>query len=308
MLRSATSTNLAIEANVMTGASSPSDVAAHSENLAYCEQVVREGDKDRFLATLFAPAERRPALFALYAFNLEIIRVHELVHEALAGEVRLQWWRDALSGEARGDVRAHPIASALIDTIARYKLPIEVLLRLIDAHSFDLYNDVMPSISELETYGRRTSSALIELASIIIAGDHDLGETAIHAGIAYAIAAILRAFPSDAAHSRLYVPLDLLARHGVRPEDVFARRSGEGLLAALAELRALALQHMSDLEEWRALVPPEMSPAFLPVALVPSLIARMERKTYDPFKPVQVPQWQRQWILWRAARKNFPSG
>jgi 15-cis-phytoene synthase len=308
MLRSAASTNFAIEANIMAGGSNPSDVVAGSDDFAYCEDVVREVDKDRYLATLFAPADRRPALFALYAFNLEIIRVRDLVREALAGEVRLQWWREALAGEARGDVRAHPIANALVDTIARYKLPVDVLLRLIDAHGFDLYNDPMPSISELETYGRRTSSALVELASLIIAGDHDLGETAIHGGIAYAIAAVLRSLPNDAARSRLYVPLDLLERHGVRVEDVFARRSGEGLLAALAELRALALQHMTDLEEWRALVPPEVSPAFLPVALVPSLIARMERKTYDPFTPVQVPQWRRQWILWRAARKNFPSG
>ena len=35
----------------------------------YCEDLVREADKDRFLASLFAPAERRPALLALYAFN-----------------------------------------------------------------------------------------------------------------------------------------------------------------------------------------------------------------------------------------------
>ncbi|MGZ5895708.1 MAG: squalene/phytoene synthase family protein [Xanthobacteraceae bacterium] len=64
---------------------------------AHCEQLVREHDKDRFLATLFAPADRRKYLLALYAFALEIGRVKYLVHEPMAGIIRLQWWRDAVS-------------------------------------------------------------------------------------------------------------------------------------------------------------------------------------------------------------------
>jgi 15-cis-phytoene synthase len=57
---------------------------------AHCEGLVRAADRDRFLTTLFAPAEHRPALLSLYAFNLEIVRVREAVHEPLAGEIRLQ--------------------------------------------------------------------------------------------------------------------------------------------------------------------------------------------------------------------------
>jgi len=65
---------------------------------AHCEALVRASDKDRFLSALFAPAEHRGALHALYAFNVEAARVRELAREPLAGEVRLQWWREALSG------------------------------------------------------------------------------------------------------------------------------------------------------------------------------------------------------------------
>jgi phytoene synthase len=93
------------------------------DKFSYCEQLVREADKDRFLAGLFAPADRRDPLFALYAFNVEVARVRELVHEPLAGEVRLQWWRDALKEQAHGEVRANPVADALLDTIAQFKLP-----------------------------------------------------------------------------------------------------------------------------------------------------------------------------------------
>ena len=63
---------------------------------AACEALVRDNDPDRFFATLFAPADMRPHIFALYAFSHEIARVRESVSEPMPGEVRLQWWRDAL--------------------------------------------------------------------------------------------------------------------------------------------------------------------------------------------------------------------
>ena len=69
---------------------------------AHCEALVRAADRDRFLATLFAPRERRAALFALYAFNVEISRVREVVRYPVAGEIRLQWWSDVLAGDGRG--------------------------------------------------------------------------------------------------------------------------------------------------------------------------------------------------------------
>ena len=62
----------------------------------YCERLVRENDKDRFLATLFVPATHRPALNSLYAFEIEVAQVAARVKEPLAGEIRLQWWRDAI--------------------------------------------------------------------------------------------------------------------------------------------------------------------------------------------------------------------
>src|SRR5215813_9083141 len=103
------------------------------ENYAHCESLVREQDRDRWLAGLFAPADRRPHLHALYAFDREIAVLPQRVNEALAGEMRLQWWRDALAGEARGDASAHPVAAALLDTVACCALPFESLNALIDA-------------------------------------------------------------------------------------------------------------------------------------------------------------------------------
>ncbi len=82
-------------------------------NFEHCAALVREADRDRYLATLFAPAAQRDALYALYAFNVEIARVRDLAREPMPGEIRLQWWREALSGEREGEAAAHPVAAAL---------------------------------------------------------------------------------------------------------------------------------------------------------------------------------------------------
>jgi 15-cis-phytoene synthase len=278
------------------------------DSFSYCEQLVRAADKDRFLASLFAPADRRSPLFALYAFSIEIARIREVVHEPLAGEVRLQWWRDGLEGRTQGEMRANPVADALLNTVARFKLPIERLLALIESRTFDLYDDPMPSLSDLEDYARSTSSALIELASTMLCGNElELGETATHAGIAYAIAGLLRAFPVHAARGQLYLPRDVLERHGITRQDIYARQTTSGLLATLSELRQQVRHHLAELHERRSLVPPEASPAFLPVSLVPAILASMEQPSYDPFKLVEISQWRRQWTLWRAAQRDFPS-
>src|SRR5918992_5792426 len=159
----------------------------------YCEQLVREADKDRFLATLFAPAARRPALFSLYAFNAEIARVRDVAREPMPGEIRLQWWREVVEGGRSEEARAHPVASALLDTVTHYRLPVHSLTELVDAHAFDLYEDPMPGLVHAEAYAAKTSATLFDLAAKILGGtDAAVGNLARHAGIAYALVQQLR--------------------------------------------------------------------------------------------------------------------
>jgi 15-cis-phytoene synthase len=270
---------------------------------AHCEALVRAADKDRYLAGLFAPAAARRRLYALYAFAAEITRVREAAREPLPGEIRLQWWRDVLTGEGRGEVLANPVAAALIDTIAQCGLPKESLIVLIDAHAFDLYDDAMPSLNDLEGYCGETSSRLIQLASMILADGQDPGaaDAAGHAGVAYAITGLLRAFPWHARRGQIYIPKDVLTRHGVVREDIVTGRGGPGLAAALADMRAIDRRHLDQARQLRATVPAGLRPAFRPLALVEPYLGQMERSGYDPFRtPVALPQWRRLWALWRG--------
>ena len=272
---------------------------------AHVEALLRAGDPDRFFATLFAPAEQRPHLCAVYAFSLEIARVRDSVREALPGEIRLQWWRDALQGEMRGDVMANPVAAALDDTIVRFRLPRQALVNLIDARVGDLYDDPIPTLNDLEGYCGETSSTLIRLAGVILADGGDPGspDAAGHAGVAYAITGLLRAFPYDVRRGRIALPQSMLDEHGLARDGLLAGKEGPALAAALKEMRGVARRHLDQARGFGATLPAAVRPAFLPVALVDGYLRQMERRDYDPFRTViDRPLWLKQWVLWRAAR------
>ncbi len=274
---------------------------------AYCEEFVRSGDRDRYLATLFAPQKHRRALFALYAFNLEIARTREQAHQTMPGEIRLQWWNELLTGAGRGEVSANPVAAALREVVVRFRLPPKMLADLIEARRYDLYDDPMPDLAALEAYAEKTSSAVIELAARVLNDGRDpkIASLARHAGIAYAITGLLRTLPIHAARRQLYIPVEVMRRHSAELEGVFGGKVTVELRAALAEMRLRARHHLEMGSKLLPAMPATVAPALLPVALVRPNLARMERRSYRPFKPAELPQWRRQWILWRAARRNL---
>ena len=271
-----------------------------ADDFDYCEALVREADKDRFVAALFAAAPRRRALHALYAFNVELARVRELAREPMPGEIRLQWWRDVLGGQPSGE--AGPVASALVGTVVRYRLPMDVVSEMIEARSFDLYDDPMGSLAELEAYAgkdvvgadtargaspqRRQRPAPERRCA---ARRHRL----CHRGAAGRVSLACR------------TPAALCAP---RPDAALWRGAGErirghatpALMAALSDLRDVARAHLSQISV--ADIPAALVPAFLPAALVAPMLKRLEQSAADPFSTRPLPQWRRQWILWRAAR------
>jgi len=279
--------------------------ASEQEPYAYCDALLRREDPDRWLAALFLPAERRPHVHALYAFNLEIGRVRRSASEPFLGEIRFQWWREVLTGDRAGEAAANPVAAALTSTLERCELPVAPLLALIDARLFDLYDAPMPTTEALEAYAGATAGQLFQLAAAILnpKSGTEPGEAATHAGAAYAMTGLMRALPWHAATGQVYLPKDMLERHGAVFEAVQAGIGSPALRAALAELRGRARGH---LEKFAACPEAKAAPAagaFLPVSLCESYLRCMEKAGYEPFQSmVRLPQWRRQWCLWRAAK------
>ncbi|MCE0504608.1 squalene/phytoene synthase family protein [Roseivivax sp. GX 12232] len=208
------------------------------DDLTACAQAVEKGDPPRFRAVMAAPVAARRVLFPIYAFNLEVARAPWVTSEPMIGEMRLQWWRDALAEiEAGGVVRRHdvvtPLALALGPGLA------ERLDRLVGARRWDLYPEPFEDREHFDRYIEETGGLLL-LAAARSLGEVD-EEAALGAGYAAGLAAFLRAVPELRAKNRQ--PL-LSEEHG-----------------QLAELAEQGLKRLAEAR--RAKVSKAARPAFL---------------------------------------------
>ncbi|HVU19757.1 MAG TPA: squalene/phytoene synthase family protein [Rhizomicrobium sp.] len=155
-----------------------------------CARAVRKYDPDRYFSALFAPADKRPFLFALYALNHELAHVAESIREPMIGEIRLQWWRETLESARAGNPRAHDVVRGLALTFATVDLPASLLDAIIDARSFDLNRGPFPDDASRDEYLDATSGNLMRLAAKILGPARD--DLAHEAGLAYGLAGLLR--------------------------------------------------------------------------------------------------------------------
>lgn len=241
------------------------------------QDIVRQHDRDRYLSTFFAPDGAREHLLALYAFNAEVSRVRDQVSEPHLGLIRLQWWRDTIESlYAGGDGAGHPVAAALGQAIAAGSLPKDALLDLVTAHEFDLYQDRMPGLTELEAYLGEANSRLIMLAAMILDREAapKASEAAGLAGVAQGLALVL----SDPRHRGPFLP------------------EGMDVAAATAHAEQRLRQALALLPT----LPKPVLPAFLPVSLTALYLKALRR---SPDAPQPVSPLKRQLVMWWAAKR-----
>ena len=231
----------------------------------------RSGAVDRYLAALLAPRKARADLIALAAFVGEIARIPALVSEPMMGEIRLQWWREALDTLRAGGSTGNPVADALGRAIDQHALPDELLRGLINARSQDL--EPQPSHEEgLAAYVDATEGAAFKLAARILNVEPEAASELLFAAAqAYGRARILRN----------------------------TAREGRGETAPLLE------EARTWLGKTRLLIkaaPPAIFPAILPVALVEPYLAALEIPGPDSAQArAGISQLTRVWLLWRAS-------
>ncbi|MBL8905911.1 MAG: phytoene/squalene synthase family protein [Rhizobiales bacterium] len=274
----------------------------------YCLELVRQADKDRFLATLFAPEAVQPRLMALYAFNIEIARIREMVSDPKLGEIRLAWWRDSIVGLHDGKPAEHPVLEALAPAIEASLLPLQPFLGMIESRQFDLYDDPMPSMGDLEGYLGETSSALVQLAAMILAGPQarTLAETAGLAGVAYGLTGLLRSLPVQRARGQCYVPKDLLARYGLTPAHWLAGREEEKSAKLISDLCDHAALRLREARAAPRVGLGAALPAFLPASLTDLYLKRIRKLgTGALATEANVSQLRRQVTLYLNAKRNI---
>ena len=271
---------------------------------AHCEAQLSNEDHDGWLAALFAPAAARPGLHAIGAFALELGHVRERVRQPIAGEIRLQWWQDVVDGSRSSEAAAHPVAAALLDTMMSADLSPAVIADMIDAYRTDLYDEPPADVATLERRLVALRGTPIRLAAQVLGVTGDAIETAAaDAGVALGIMDLFTALTRASGHRPALLPGDVLSRHGATQGEIDARRVTPGVEFALAELRAVARSRMMALRARRKRLG-AAGPAFLTASLVEPRLKRGAR--HDPFADQSdLPQWRRQWLLWRAARRGI---
>ncbi len=221
------------------------------------DALVRRVDEDRWLATRFAPEAVRARLIALYAVNYEIARIPETVREAPLGDIKLEWWRAALSEIAGGAApRAHPALMALHRAgsagVARD------MNGVVEARAADVEAAPFTTWSVLEAYVHGTSRGLMVAALAACGANAVAVEHARfldHAALAWGYVGLLRAGPHWAARGRSFLP------EGATEADALKRARN-----AYEEAKPLA----------RSLSVAAF-PAFGYVALIPGYLQALER-------------------------------
>lgn len=281
-------------------------VEASRSNQDICLATLRQTDRDRYLACLLSPEDRRRPLAALYAFHAELARIRDLVHEPLPGEVRLQYWRDLLEGQSHGSTEANPLASELLQAIEYYRLPRATLVNMIDARIFDLYDDPMENRNALEGYAGETASALIQLAGLVLspADAARAADAAGHAGVAQAIAGCLLLMPLHRHRGQLYLPLDILSAVGLDRDGFLVGKDVDRIAAAIDAFAGLGLEHLAKARA-AGPVAAGILPAFFPVALTGSILRKAQKSGAALFdQPIQASQWRRQLSMAVAAMRG----
>jgi phytoene synthase len=271
-------------------------MTAATSSFEYAAQTLRDTDRDRYLATLVLPADARPAITALYAFNADVAGIRDRVSGPQPGEIRLQWWNDALTGEGHGSVRSNPVADALLEAIERYSLPTGTLQRLIGARRFDLYDDPMPDIETFEGYAGETASTLLQLAAMILHGGQPVeqGDAAGHLGVAQSMIGHLRGLGYVSSQGRIMLPWSILEANGVRESELFSGQESEGLHAALGQIAELADDHLRKARDAIAAVPARLRPAFAIFAILEKQLHDWKRCAGNPFSPPRDdPDWRK---------------
>jgi phytoene synthase len=267
----------------------PERRSAETDRLSPVAALVRRHDRDRYQTALFAPAARREALFALYAFNYEIARVRESVTQPMLGQIRLQWWRENIAAAFEGGaIRCHPVVEALTATIRQFPLTREHFDRLIDARESDLEGEPPASLTALEDYAEATSSRLVYLAlEGLGVRDPVAGKAGHHIGIAYALTGLLRSMRFHAASGRRFIAIEVLGDE---------KRNNE--IDAIVNVAEIAARHLDAAHALIRSISRRALPALLPAIVARQSLIRLKRAGYNVYdEAITAPDPLQAWRL-----------
>ncbi len=270
---------------------------------AYCEAKAAQSGSSFYHSFRFLPPKRRRAITALYAFCREVDDVVDEVADPGVARLKLAWWRNEIAAVFGGEPQ-HPVALALVPTVAAFNLREEHLQAVIDGMTMDLDQNRYRDFVTLERYCDRVAG-VVGLMSAEIFG-YEQPATRDYArtlGIAFQLTNIIRDVGEDASRGRIYLPQDELARHGVTAADLFGRRVTPAFIALMTVqvararafyARALAALPKSDRRAQR--------PGLIMAAIYQALLRAIERDGFRVLDHrISLSPLAKAWIAWKTS-------
>ena len=254
-----------------------------NDNDIYCRDFVRRVAHDAYVVSLFAPLEKRSALWAIHAFNHEIAKVREAVSEPMLGEIRLQWWSDAIDEIFKGTPRQHQVVQALAGAHVRWGLDREELQTLILGRMNDLKNKHFANVEDLFAYIDKTVTPLNRLALQVldVPEDENNALAVSAASLSYGIAGLLRAAPYFFKQNRNFLPVNMMDEVGLSERSLLSLRPSSELSKIIANLGEMALMRLDQVAEIK--LTRAVYPAVLSAVQARWYLLRLKRVNYNPY-------------------------
>jgi phytoene synthase len=263
----------------------------------------RDLSRDRYLCALLAPREAQDDLVTLAAFHGELARIPLMATDANVGEIRLQWWRDAI-GATGTDVRTgNPVTDALLELAQRRALPAELLLAAVEGRSRELYEDGIRDETELADYAWEAEGATLALACGVL-GVSAPEAVLADAGTALALTRLALSLPLHLSHGRLPFPPESLGPSS-DPRGCGEKEAGEAVRTLTAGLAEGATAALARFQAAQGAVEKPGKSAFLPLALVVPYLAAVQRPKRDALREVaDISPLSRVLRLWFAHQRG----
>lgn len=245
---------------------------------------VKQYDYDRWLCSLFTDAERREALFALISFNIELSRIRETVSEPMLGDIRLQWWREAISSLENAMIKRHPVVDALHLVHHQKPLDFTLMQAMIDTRARDLDPTPMETDTDLIAYAEGTGGALQQMIARMLGAEagSPVDEAAKHAGRAFALTGILRAIPFHLQHDLVLIPIKRLEEVGASRNTIFQEEHRASFFGITKALTILIREELLEARKAAKAAGNEAASAKLLNSLTGLYLNRLEKNGFDP--------------------------
>lgn len=247
------------------------------------------------------PADRRAAMYAIYAFCRMVDDIADTAGSTLEEKRRrLAAWRARIGGLYLGEADG-PVTRVLAKAVEKFGLREQDFLAVIDGMQMDAETVIRaPDLATLDRYCDLVASAVGRLSVRAFGDDSPAADrVAFHLGRALQLTNVLRDLQEDAERGRLYLPREWLDAAGV-PHDPAAALAAPRFSEVCEQVAALAHAHFRDAREaMRACDRRAMRPARLMGATYAAILARLERRGWSTTERVGVPAWQKLWLVLR---------